>query len=235
MSESLADSRIKTGTTTVALTTEDSVLLAADRRASLGGRFVSNKEMVKVEQVHPTAAITLAGAVGDLQSFVRTLRAETSLYETRRDTTIDMSALATLTGNLLRNGPFRGAHPTLGGVDATGPHVYDLDAGGSVMESDYVAGGSGMQLAYGVLEREFESGLSTDAARDVAVRAIESAAERDTASGNGVTIATITKGGVEVRSYDSYADHEEDDYEDSHEVSDDHDSDDDSGSEGVSA
>ncbi|WP_084156794.1 Ntn hydrolase family protein [Haladaptatus cibarius] len=232
MSESLADSITKTGTTTVALTTEDSVLLAADRRASLGGRFVSNKEMVKVEQIHPTAAITLAGAVGDLQSFVRTLRAETSLYETRRDTTIDMSALATLTGNLLRNGPFRGAHPTLGGVDATGPHVYELDAGGSVMESDYVAGGSGMQLAYGVLEREFEPGLSTDAARNVAVRAIESAAERDTASGNGVTIATITSDGVEIRSYDGYDDHEDDGDD---EVSDGHDGDDDSGSEGVSA
>ncbi|GAA0228884.1 proteasome subunit beta [Haladaptatus pallidirubidus] len=204
MPESLSDSTLKTGTTTVALTTGDGVLLAADRRASLGGRFISNKKMMKIEQVHPTAAITLAGGVGDLQSFVRTLRAETSLYESRQGTTIDMSALATLTGNLLRNGQFRGAHPILGGVDATGPRVYELDAGGGVMESDYVAGGSGMQLAYGVLEREYESNLPTDSARRVAVRAIESAAERDTASGNGVTIATVTGEGVEIRSHDSY-------------------------------
>ncbi len=193
----------KTGTTTVALTTADGVLLAADRRASLGGRFVSNKNMVKVAQVHPTAAITLAGGVGDLQSFVRTLRTETSLYETRRDAAIDMAALSTLTGNLLRSGPYRGAQPTLGGVDATGPHVYDLDAGGGVIEADYVARGSGMQLAYGVLEREYESGLSAEAAHEVAVRAIESAIERDTASGNGVTIATVTADGVEIRPGDA--------------------------------
>ncbi|WP_227374257.1 proteasome subunit beta [Haladaptatus halobius] len=201
----MSESITKTGTTTVALTTDDSVLLAADRRASIGGgRFVTNKNVQKIQRVHPTAAITLAGGVGDLQSFVRTLRAETGLYETRRGAAIDMAALSTLTGNLLRSGPYRVAQPTLGGVDATGPHVYDLDAGGGVMEADYVAGGSGMQLAYGVLEREYEPDLSPEAARRVAARAVESAAERDTASGNGLTIASVTSDGVEIRTGDEW-------------------------------
>ena len=72
-----------------------------------------------------------------------------------------MAALSTLAGNLLRNGPYRAGQPTLGGVDATGPHVYSLDGAGGVMEDDYVAAGSGMQLAYGVLEREYEPDLSS--------------------------------------------------------------------------
>ena len=46
-----------TGTTTVGLVAADGVVLATDRRASLGGRFVSNKDVVKVEQVHPTAPV----------------------------------------------------------------------------------------------------------------------------------------------------------------------------------
>src|SRR6056297_3183237 len=183
------DSVTKTGTTTVALTTDDAVVAAADRRASLGGRFVSNKDVQKIEQVHPTAVLTMAGTVGNLQSFVRTLRAETSLYGTRRDDTISMDALATLAGNALREGPSRADQPTLAGVDATGPAIYDLDAAGGVIEADYVANGSGMQLAYGVLEREQEAGLSVDAARRVAARAVDAASERDTASGNGVTLA----------------------------------------------
>ncbi|WP_458205551.1 proteasome subunit beta [Haladaptatus sp. NG-SE-30] len=198
----MSDSITKTGTTTVALTTDDGVLLAADRRASIGGRFVTNKNVQKVQEVHPTAAMTIAGGVGDLQSFVRTLRAEASLYETRRGDPIEMSALSTLAGNLLRNGPYRAAQPTLGGVDSTGPHVYDLDIGGGVMEANYVASGSGMQLAYGVLEREYEPGLPTDSARRIAAQSIESATERDTASGNGFTIATISGDGVEIRGYD---------------------------------
>lgn len=200
----MSDTIVKTGTTTVALTTEEGVLLGADRRASLGGRFVSNKKTQKIQQIHSTAAVTMAGGVGDLQAFIRTLRAEASLYETRRDTPIDMAALSTLAGNLLRNGPYRAGQPTLGGVDATGPHVYSLDGAGGVMEDDYVAAGSGMQLAYGVLEREYEPGLSIDDARRVAADAIESATQRDTASGNGMTIATVTSDGVEIHAYDEY-------------------------------
>lgn len=199
----MSDPITKTGTTTVALTTDAGVVLAADRRASLGGRFVSNKNLRKVERVHPTAAVTMAGGVGDLQSFIRTLRSEASLFGTRRGDPMDMSSLSTLAGNLLREGPYRAAQPILGGVDPTGPHVYDLDAGGGVVEADYVAQGSGMQLAYGVLEREYERGLTSDSARRAAARAIESAAERDTASGNGVTLAEVTAEGV---AFETHAD-----------------------------
>ncbi|MCO8245005.1 MULTISPECIES: proteasome subunit beta [unclassified Haladaptatus] len=201
----MSDTIVKTGTTTVALTTDEGVLLAADRRASLGGRFVSNKNVQKVQTILPTAALTMAGGVGDLQAFIRTLRAEASLYETRRDHPIDMAALSTLAGNLFRNGPYRGGQPTLGGVDATGAHIYSLDGAGGVMEDDYIAAGSGMQLAYGVLEREYDPDLSLEGARRVAANAVESAVQRDTASGNGVTIATVTGDGVEIRTYDEFA------------------------------
>jgi len=57
-----------TGTTTVGVVAADGVVLATDRRAGLGGRFVSNKRAVKVEQVHPRAAITLSGSVGGAQA-----------------------------------------------------------------------------------------------------------------------------------------------------------------------
>ena len=201
-SNSPSQYRIETGTTTVALTAADGVVLAADRRASVGGgRFVSNKETVKVETIHPTAALTLAGGVGDLQSYVRTIRAEASLYERRRGEPMSISALATLAGNLLRGGPFFAAHPTLAGIDDSGPQVYDLDGGGAVLPAPYVASGSGMQLAFGVLEREFDPEASVEEARDVAAQAIDSASERDTASGNGITLATVTAEGVETEEF----------------------------------
>ncbi|MFT4948605.1 MAG: proteasome beta subunit, partial [Natronomonas sp.] len=64
----------KTGTTTIGIAVDDGVVVATDMRASLGGRFVSNKNVQKVEQIHPTAALTLVGSVGGAQSFIRTLR-----------------------------------------------------------------------------------------------------------------------------------------------------------------
>ena len=90
------DVTAKTGTTTVGVSTEDGVVIGTDRRASLGGRFVSNKNVQKVEQVHPTAALTLVGSVGGAQSFIRTLRAESTLYEQRRGKPLSIHGLATL-------------------------------------------------------------------------------------------------------------------------------------------
>jgi proteasome beta subunit len=196
----------KTGTTTVGLTTADGVVVGTDRRASLGGRFVSNKNVVKVEQVHPTAVLTLVGSVGGAQSFIRTLRSEANLYESRRGEPMSVNALATLAGNFARGGPFLAINPILGGVDDEGSHVYSIDPAGGVMEDDYTVTGSGMQLAYGVLEGQYDPEMSIEEARTLAAQAINAPTERDTGSGNGLALATVTGDGVDIETFDSVGD-----------------------------
>jgi proteasome beta subunit len=196
----------ETGTTIVGLVAEDSVVMAADRRASLGGRVVSNKNVQKVEEIQPNAALTISGSVGGAQSFIRTLRAEANLYEVRRDEYMSIDALSTMASNLLRGGPYFIVVPLLGGVDDDGGHVFSLDPSGSSLSDHYSAQGSGMPYALGVLEQEYDQGLSTEEARTVAARAVESAVERDTASGNGIHIAEITRDEVDITGYKSFED-----------------------------
>jgi proteasome beta subunit len=204
--ESGADEKAvnETGTTTIGISTTDGVVVATDMRASLGGRFVSNKTVQKVEQIHPTAALTLVGSVGGAQSFIRTLRAEVNLYEARRGEDMSTDALATLAGNFARGGPFFAINPILGGVDDEGAHVYSIDPAGGVMEDDYTITGSGLTVAYGTLEDRYEENMSVDEARDTAVAAIKAAAERDTGSGNGVYIAEVTSDGVEIEGHENF-------------------------------
>ena len=192
----------KTGTTTIGIATEDGVVVATDKRASLGGRFVSNKNVQKVEQIHPTAALTLVGSVGGAQSFIRTLRAEVNLYEARRGKEMSMQALATLAGNFARGGPFIAINPVLGGVDDEGTHVYSIDPAGGVMEDDYTVTGSGLTVAYGTLEDRYEEDMSLEEAQQVAGAGIKAAAERDTGSGNGIFVAEVTEEGVKIDDYD---------------------------------
>ena len=192
----------KTGTTTIGITTDEGVVVATDKRASLGGRFVSNKNVQKVEQIHPTAALTLVGSVGGAQSFIRTLRAEVNLYEARRDEDMSINALATLAGNFARGGPFFAINPILGGVDDEGSHVYSIDPAGGVMEDDYTVTGSGLTVAYGTLEDRYEDDITNDEARQAAAAAIKAASERDTGSGNGIFIADVTAEGVDIDDYD---------------------------------
>ncbi len=196
----------KTGTTTVGLTTADGVILATDMRASLGGRFVSNKDVQKVEQIHPRAAITMAGSVGGAQSFIRSLRIESNLFETRRGKDMTINALATLAGNFLRGGPFFYVSPILGGVDKEGHHVFSLDVAGGVMQDNYTVTGSGMQLAYGVLEQEYEEDLSTEEGSQIAAHAVHSAIERDTGSGDGIFLAEVTDDGVDIHGHKDFDD-----------------------------
>ncbi|EMA17007.1 MULTISPECIES: archaeal proteasome endopeptidase complex subunit beta [Haloarcula] len=195
---------VKTGTTTVGIATENGVVIATDRRASLGGRFVSNKQVQKVEQIHPTAAMTLVGSVGGAQSFIRSLRAEADLYEVRRDEPLSIHALATLAGNFARGGPYFAINPIVGGVDEEGSHVYSVDPAGGVLEDDYTVTGSGTMVATGTIEGQYDPEMSLGEARDLAIRAVNAAAERDTGSGNGVVLAEITGEGVEIDAFDDY-------------------------------
>ncbi|MFW5965805.1 MAG: archaeal proteasome endopeptidase complex subunit beta [Halodesulfurarchaeum sp.] len=205
--ESAADMPTQeTGTTSVGITTAETVVIATDRRASLGGRIVSNKNVTKVEQVHERAALTMVGSVGGAQSFIRTIRAEANLYEARRGEPMSIEALGTIAANFLRGGPFFMINPILGGVDQTGPHVMSIDPMGGRNEDEYVVTGSGMQFALGVLEQEYAEDLSHEAGVKLGARAVQSASERDTASGNGVTIAEITAEGVDIHEHEDIAD-----------------------------
>ncbi len=199
------DEGVKTGTTTVGIKTADGVVLATDMRASLG-RMVSSKDVQKVERIHPTGALTIAGGVSAAQNLISTLRAETNLYEARRGKDMSMQALSTLTGNLLRTGAFYIVQPILGGVDEEGPHVYSIDPLGSVIEEEYTVTGSGSQYALGVLEQEHRDDLTVDEAKTVAARAIKSAVERDLASGNGINLAVVTDEGVEITRHKEFDD-----------------------------
>ncbi|NHX37710.1 MULTISPECIES: archaeal proteasome endopeptidase complex subunit beta [Halolamina] len=195
--QAATDDGMKTGTTTVGIDAGDAVVLATDMRASMGN-MVSSKDVQKVEQIHPTGALTIAGSVSAAQSLIETLKAESNLFEVRRSKQMSMQALSTLTGNLLRSGAFYIVSPILGGVDDKGSHVYAIDALGGTTEEDYAVSGSGSQFALGVLEQQYEDDMGVEAAKDVATKCIKSAMERDTASGNGINIAVVTDEGVDV-------------------------------------
>jgi proteasome beta subunit len=183
------------GTTTIGITTEDSVVLATERRASMGN-LVASKTAKKIYQITDNAALTISGGVGDGQNLAKTLEIESNLYETRRGKPISMTALSSMAGNLMRGLRFF-VVPLLGGVDEEGPHVYSLDPAGGVMREEFASTGSGSVIAYGVLEDKYRDDLSTEEAQELAIRGLQSAMERDTASGNGIRLATITAEGVE--------------------------------------
>jgi len=188
---SVSEEDVAEGTTTIGITAGDSVVLATEQRASMGN-LVASKTAKKIYQVTDDAALTISGGVGDGQNLAKTLKVEANLYEMRRGKPMTMTGLASMAGNVLRSYLFR-VLPILGGVDDEGAHVFSLDPAGGVMEEEYVSTGSGSVIAYGVLEDGYHEDIGVEDAKTLAVRGLESAMERDTASGNGILLAEITQ------------------------------------------
>ncbi len=185
---------LKTGTTTVGVTTKDSVVLASDSRATMG-YFIANKTAKKIFKIDDHIGATIAGSVADAQTIMDILKAETKLYRLKNGKPMKIKSVARLLSNILFNArvyPYM-LQTIVGGIDETGPHVYSLDPLGSVMPETFVSTGSGSPVAYGVLESEYREDLTTDEAVEIAVKAVHSALERDAATGNTIHAVIITK------------------------------------------
>lgn len=183
------------GTTTVGLICKDGVVLATEKRATMGN-FIASRRAKKIYQIADRVAMTTAGSVGDAQFLARLITVEASLYEIRKEEKPTVKAIATMLSNLLNSTRYFPYFVQLlvGGVDSRGPSVYSIDPiGGAIEEIDIVATGSGSPTAYGVLEDRFTPEMTTDEAMELAVRAIYSAMKRDSASGDGIDVVRITE------------------------------------------
>lgn len=182
------------GTTTVGLIFDGGVVLATEKRATMG-YMIASKRAKKVYQIGNRIGMTTAGGVGDAQQMARLMTVECSLYQIRRGRQMTVGAAATLLSNILNNNRMYPYYVQLlvGGVDENGPSIYSVDAlGGATKEEEIVATGSGSPMAYGVLEDRFTTGMDKDEAISLAIRAIRSAIKRDAGSGEGVHVVIIT-------------------------------------------
>ena len=196
------DRELKTGTTTVALVCKDSIVLAADKRAT-SGYLISFKKFEKIMSITESIAVTVAGTVSDVQLLTKYIKAELRLKKIRtgRENTVKEAAnlLAALVySNIRKLSLIPGiSHFLIGGKDESGFHVYDLSPDGSIVEiDDYVSSGSGSVMAYGVLETLYKDNMSLEEGIKLAVKCINAAVQRDIASGNGIDIVSITHEGV---------------------------------------
>jgi len=191
----------KTGTTTVGMTCKDGVVLATERRATMG-TLIAHKATQKLFEIDNNIGMTTAGLVGDAQILVRYLVAETNLYRLRYGRPMSLKAASTLMANILSSNKYMPYWVQLivAGVDSDGGHVYSLDPAGGSIEDVYVTTGSGSPYVYGVLEDHFTEGLTTKEGVDLAIRSITAAMKRDSASGEGIDVAVIDDKGFNLLS-----------------------------------
>jgi proteasome beta subunit len=194
----------ETGTTTVGIVCKDAVVLAAEKKSTLG-YLVASKESEKILPLDVHIAMTIAGASGDAQVLARYLRAEFKLFEIEHRRKITVKGAAVLLSNILQSSKYFPYYVQLiiGGVDDSGPHIFDLDAiGGMEEDKKFISTGSGSPIALGVLEDQYKEKLSAEEAKELAIRAIRAAVERDIGSGGrAIDVAIITRDGIKFETH----------------------------------
>jgi proteasome beta subunit len=193
---------IKTGTTTLGIVCSDGIVIAADKRTTLGGQLIVDKKSEKIVPIVDSIVLTTAGMASTTDRLAKLVRAELKLLEvkTNRKPTVKEAA------NLLTNYNYYGirqigewelAQFIVAGKDNTGYHLFEVSPDGTLTQrDDYAATGSGMLFVWPILESKWKKGISVQEGIKLAVESINAAQLRDTASGSGFDVYTITAEGL---------------------------------------
>ena len=181
------------GATAIGISYSEGIILAAEKRVSYGN-FVVNKNTKKTFPVTEHVGAACAGMIADMQVLVRQVTALAKIRKLETKRFVATNSIAKLMSVIMFERRFFPllTQVVVGGIQER-PQIYTLDPLGSVLPDDYAAVGSGAEMALGVMDAEYTQGMSEDNARNLVIKAIKSSILRDSSSGDGIDLLTITK------------------------------------------
>jgi proteasome beta subunit len=178
------------GTTIVTLTYAGGIVMAGDRRATMGN-LIANRDMEKVFATDEYSLVGIAGTAGLAIELVRLFQVELEHYEKIEGTLMSLEGKANRLASMIRGNlgmAMQGLSvvPLFAGFDAgTGiGRIFSYDVtGGCYEEHDHHSVGSGSLFARGSLKKLYRRAGTRDEAVRVAVEALYDAADDDSATG----------------------------------------------------
>ena len=203
--EDIQKSILHTGTSLVGIVCKDGVVMAGDKKTTLGGQIVSDKDTLKVVPITEYVLVSGTGVASDIVMLRKITAAQLKLKELKDKKRPSVKEAANLIATIAYNNirqpsmiPFM-AGTMIGGYNEDGTaELYSVGPDGSIKQvNDYDANfSSGMPYILGFLERQYKANITVAEGVKLAIESIKSSSERDTASGYGVDVFTITKDGI---------------------------------------
>ena len=201
MDEELSKNILKSGTSILGIVCRDGIVMAGDRRATAGNLVVS-KNTQKVVKINDYLVASGTGMASDIDMLQKIVAAELRLKELRSKQRPTVKEGANLIGTLAYNNirrptmiPFIAGTLVAGFNEDNSFELFTIEPAGTVSKvDDYDANfSSGMPFILGLLERQYKKEISVKEAVDLAVECLKSSTQRDTGSGSGIDVFTITK------------------------------------------
>ncbi len=178
------------GTTIVTVTYAGGVLMAGDRRATMGS-LIANRDMEKVFAADEYSVVGIAGTAGLAIEVVRLFQVELEHYEKIEGTLMSLEGKANRLASMIRGNlgmAMQGLTvvPMFAGYDVDGGigRIFSYDVtGGCYEEHDHHSVGSGSLFSRGALKKLWHPDMDVDQAVRVVVEALYDAADDDSATG----------------------------------------------------
>ena len=178
------------GTTIVAATFPGGVVIAGDRRATMGN-IIAQRDIQKVFPADEYSAVGIAGAAGLAVEMVRLFQTELEHYEKIEGITLSMDGKANRLAALIRSNlgmAMQGLAvvPLFAGYDLEvgQGRIFSYDVtGGRYEETAFHSVGSGSLFARGALKKLYREDLDAQGCMEAVVQALYDAADDDSATG----------------------------------------------------
>jgi proteasome beta subunit len=178
------------GTTVVATTFSDGVVMAGDRRSTMGN-IIAQRDVEKVFPADDFSCVGIAGAAGVAVEMVRLFQLELEHYEKIEGSVLSLDGKANRLSHMIRGNlgmAMQGLAvvPLFAGFDLelNKGRIFSYDVtGGRSEEHTYYSVGSGSLFARGALKKLFRDDLNSDDAATVCVQSLYDAADDDSATG----------------------------------------------------
>ena len=178
------------GTTIVAATFPGGVVMAGDRRATMGN-IIAQRDIKKVFPADEFSVVGIAGVAGLAVEMVRLFQTELEHYEKIEGTTLSMDGKANRLAALIRANlglAMQGLSvvPLFAGYDVAAGQgrIFSYDVtGGRYEETAFHSVGSGSLFARGSLKKLYRDDLSAEGAVTAVIQALYDAADDDSATG----------------------------------------------------
>lgn len=178
------------GTTIVAATFDGGVVMAGDRRATMGN-IIAQRDIQKVFPADEFSVVGIAGTAGLAVEMVRLFQTELEHYEKIEGTTLSMDGKANRLAALIRANlglAMQGLAvvPLFAGYDLTADQgrIFSYDVtGGRYEETAFHSVGSGSLFARGSLKKLYRDDFDAEEAVTAVIQALYDAADDDSATG----------------------------------------------------
>jgi len=178
------------GTTIVAATFPGGVVMAGDRRATMGN-IIAQRDIEKVFPADEFSCVGIAGTAGIAVEMVRLFATELEHYEKIEGTTLSMDGKANRLAALIRSNlgmAMQGLAvvPLFAGFDLVSQQgrIFSYDVtGGRYEETAFHSVGSGSLFARGSLKKLYREDLEAEGCVTAVVQALYDAADDDSATG----------------------------------------------------